>query len=564
MAFECRQVAILEDENRPHIETGRDLGVPETELVEFFMTDSATADRPVPSIECVTAFCPGDALQELQHGNPSVTSESVALLDEWTHDGTESAVTCRYLRPLSARRLYLSLLEKSSIFPEGRTAGGSNGTASQQDDQSRSRKSNRRVIFITDLNRYSTAALISTATINQARGLRESLYRHLAFRSFIGEIPPPTKFQLFQLVFDLPCYVLRTAPRHRQPTDPRENGKGGPLREVIDLSFLQRSPLSPPPTEMDYLCQAQISLLITGTHDSQWVAYFFVDTYFEDQDASESVEKYQELRGNDQNERHVDPLTGGQSDAPIPDLTPQEYFLIVIEPRLRQCKDEWHNTVTNMRHKIESYVNLCPLTSPGLSHSPTSQDPSTVTESRNAIIRTKRLLDQLAHVLKTTLNQWKSCNTDKMFATVPERSPRYLPELEYHFKQLEQDLGELEFLREMCEEYKSDLSFHLKHEGRLDVKDQNRKAGFTQVMSLVMLGLVTPIALAAAVLSMQPNAIPRPLAVNSTSFISLAAILMLLIWASVGATMNWEHIRGWLMVRFKEAPDDEDLENQRG
>jgi hypothetical protein len=43
---------------------------------------------------------------------------------------------------------------------------------------------NRR--FITNLDRWSILALIGTASESQALGLRDAIYKHLAFENFIG------------------------------------------------------------------------------------------------------------------------------------------------------------------------------------------------------------------------------------------------------------------------------------------------------------------------------------------------------------------------------------------
>jgi hypothetical protein len=40
--------------------------------------------------------------------------------------------------------------------------------------------------FVTDLDRWSIYALIGTASYYQAFALREALYKHLAFETFIG------------------------------------------------------------------------------------------------------------------------------------------------------------------------------------------------------------------------------------------------------------------------------------------------------------------------------------------------------------------------------------------
>jgi hypothetical protein len=47
-------------------------------------------------------------------------------------------------------------------------------------------------------------ALVSTLSIHQARALRDSLYRHLAFRGFLGSTYPVRTSILLCLPFDEP------------------------------------------------------------------------------------------------------------------------------------------------------------------------------------------------------------------------------------------------------------------------------------------------------------------------------------------------------------------------
>lgn len=44
--------------------------------------------------------------------------------------------------------------------------------------------------FITDLDRWSMYALMGTASVSQALGLRSAIYKHLAFENFIGATFP--------------------------------------------------------------------------------------------------------------------------------------------------------------------------------------------------------------------------------------------------------------------------------------------------------------------------------------------------------------------------------------
>lgn len=92
------------------------------------------------------------------------------------------------------------------------------------------------------------------------------------------------------------------------------------------------------------------------------MAYCFVDTYFEHESRRESAEAYHDETVFDEDDASVafrpDPFTIGEMEASCPILTPREYFLVVLESRLRHVKDEWHVLVTRLRHMIDEYVSI--------------------------------------------------------------------------------------------------------------------------------------------------------------------------------------------------------------
>lgn len=76
--------------------------------------------------------------------------------------------------------------------------------------------------------------------------------------------------------------------------------------------------------------------------------------------------------------------------------------------------------------------------------------------------------------------------------------------------------------------------------------------------------MFTPIALAAGVLSMQEKAIPPPLRPNSTSFIILVFVFMVLVWSAVGTLMNWKRIKDGIKDLLQPELYNADLEHQEG
>ncbi|KAK7417614.1 hypothetical protein QQX98_004435 [Neonectria punicea] len=557
--FDPHLVVGWQYENKPFLEVWKDSGS-ELSLIRFFMTESGAANRLMPEVELVADFCPDSTLNELECGSSSVPQANVALLDDRTNDGTNS-ISRGYLGPLNAHKLYLELKKDRFHFEKDKSARNNHSATSQNQPPAHRLNADRRLLFITDLDRWSMMALVSTLSIHQAKALKDSLYRHLAFR--------PSGFSTFQLTFDLPFYAFRVAPCHSPPRDPRKqkSAASDALRKITDLSFLVRKPKSPvPPTTKAYLCEVQTTVLISGSDPWRWVAYCFVDTYFESEDKRESVDAYDEeveIDGESNVNIQPDPFTTAESDANLPVLNPREYFLIVLESRLRQARDEWHTLATNMGDSINEYINTCPITMTDLP-SPPPDDPLAVRQSRRWAVRTKKVLRPLIQKLAATINQLDSLKSDETFATLAGRAPRFISEIGNHTKRLRGSLEDLENLCKACDDYNDDLSFYLNHEGTRDAKTQVQMASFGQNMTFLIVGLLSPIAVAAGVLSMHRQAIPAPLGPNARSFFGLIIILMVAVWSAIGIMLHWKRIRQGITEFFKAIlADDIDLERQQ-
>ncbi|KAH7265918.1 hypothetical protein B0J15DRAFT_235859 [Fusarium solani] len=564
--FDPHLVVGWQYENKPFLQVWNDSGS-ELSLIRFFMTESGAANRLMPEVELVAGFCPDKTLSELEHDSSSVPQATIALLDDRTNDGTNS-ISRGYLGPLNAHQLYLELKKDRFHFEKDKSARNNYSATSQNQPPAHRLNADRRLLFITDLDRWSMMALVSTLSIHQAKALRDSLYRHLAFRGFLGSTYPPSGSLTFQLAFDLPYYAFRVAPCHSPPRDPRKrkSAASDALRNITDLSFLVRKPKSPaPPTTKAYLCEVQTTVLISGSDPWRWVAYCFVDTYFESEDKRESVDAYDEEVEIDEELRvyfQPDPFTTAESDANLPVLNPREYFLIVLESRLRQARDEWHTLATNMGYSINEYINTCPITMPD-PPSPPPDDPLAVRQSRGWAVRTNKLLRPLIQKLAGTINQLDSLKSDETFATLTGRAPRFISEIGNHTKRLRGSLEDLENLCKACDNYNDDLSFYLNHEGTRDAKTQAQMASFAQNMTFLIVGLLSPIAVAAGVLSMHQQAIPAPLAPNVRSFFGLIIILMAAVWSTIGIMVHWKRISQGITEIFKAIlTDDIDLERQ--
>lgn len=105
--------------------------------------------------------------------------------------------------------------------------------------------------------------------------------------------------------------------------DHRRYKNGHPLRQSQDVSFLSWKSCGSP----GFLHESQISCVVARTDDWRWVAYCFVDTFFDAaQEAKESVLSYHKDSLGDERMR-ADPLTYGVTNADQPIQNPREYFL---------------------------------------------------------------------------------------------------------------------------------------------------------------------------------------------------------------------------------------------
>jgi hypothetical protein len=157
---------------------------------------------------------------------------------------------------------------------------------------------------------------------------------------------------MFQLAFHIPFYVWRVSDKARE--DHRLNANARRLRQSRDVSFLNWEDSG----SSDFLYEAQIFCLVAGSDESRWVAYGFVDTYFDAADeAKETVEAYHEDSIKDGG-MHADPLTFGVMDAEKAKPKPREYFLSVFRIRIAQVKSELEQVVAKVQQSIREYVQV--------------------------------------------------------------------------------------------------------------------------------------------------------------------------------------------------------------
>jgi hypothetical protein len=165
----------------------------------------------------------------------------------------------------------------------------------------------------------------------------------------------------------MPYYVWRSSSKPCE--DHRQYANGDPLRHSRDVSFLNWKTCGSP----GFLYEAQISCVVAGSDEWRWVAYCFVDTYFdavEEVDAVEEADAVEEVRETVLSYHEdslvpegmrADPFTYGVTNADNPIQNPREYFLMVFRIRIDQVKREWQRVVEKVYQSIREYEQVCPL-----------------------------------------------------------------------------------------------------------------------------------------------------------------------------------------------------------
>ncbi|KAN0112261.1 hypothetical protein V8E51_005212 [Hyaloscypha variabilis] len=480
------------------------------------------SDACLPRADKVEEYCFGATLKELQEGKRDVGGP-IAWLDERSSaEGKERARSYRGL--LTARDLYQELMKpRFNINRSTSMSSGHKGVEAASVDEKSSLESEsepetqpdaeRRKIFITDLDRWAILALIGTTSEHQALGLRDAIYKHLAFESFIGVTFPPTGLAMFQLAFHLPFYVWRMSSKAHE--DHRLDVNANPLRQSRDVSFLNLK--NSGSSERDFLYEAQISCLVAGTDESRWVAYCFVDTYFDAADEGKETLKGYHEDATKYGGLHTDPLTFGVMDAGKTISTPREYFLSVFRIRIAQVKREWEQVVSKVRQSIRVYeqthrYSLCEDRAQCSSMSPREHD-EIVRRSRDWIILAKGLTTKLLlHLTKTVDACEEFCLNHAIFfqhLSGPPNGDRSLGAIQITFFELAVLRKTLESLTERCAEFAKDLELHLMLESSVQLGNlQHKIAEDNKGISLIMMLYISPIALAAGILSTNKEIIP--------------------------------------------------------
>ncbi|KAM5349660.1 hypothetical protein ACJ41O_006165 [Fusarium nematophilum] len=224
----------------------------------------------------------------------------------------------------------------------------------------------------------------------------------------------PLGFQVFALEFHIQFYVWREdGPQHR---DSRKKQNGETLRKSRQLQHLG---IEGDESSQVYIYEAQVSCLVTGLDQESWVAYLFLDTYYQGTASSESV-TYYHRKGEDGGQLYKpDPLTAGTCNAQKPIWTPREYFLIVYECRLKQVRHALHNLASRLLLKLEPYIR----DSTNLEPAPVDASSSSLAQKK----KTQQMLNEASRVLRQTIHS--ICKAIEVWDRFSSRDAAYLSDI---------------------------------------------------------------------------------------------------------------------------------------
>lgn len=133
--------------------------------------------------------------------------------------------------------------------------------------------------------------------------------------------------------FQLPFYTFREKPC----ADNRHDQEGNPLRKSCRLPSMQLPGESQPSPRLDrWICESQVSGLVSVLDTHGWTGYAFEDTYYKIQDSSKDSDMFCSKPGF----YFPDALAAGALDS-TRFVDAGEYFLRVFKIRIDQAFQEW-------------------------------------------------------------------------------------------------------------------------------------------------------------------------------------------------------------------------------
>ncbi|KAI1070915.1 hypothetical protein LB507_010949, partial [Fusarium sp. FIESC RH6] len=481
------------------------------DFVNAFMTKDENEPRPPCQVESIKAFCCSDILQELKLNSPSLPSTKACLVDDMTSDGSSSTRVGVY-KPLTVWETYHKL--KQQRFHR----------ATPHEIRAKV-NIDRRLI-------YGLAALMTTASRSQAVPLMDFFYDYISFSPNIRLLDKSPCYTYSSQQFHLPFYSWRRT-KHK-PEDNRRKTDGSPFRNVSSMQFL-RDKSAEIFHKVDYLCEGQISVLISVIDQRVYTGYCFIDTYCQPESRNRTVEDFW-MSDMDEDYVQTDPFLDGRYDSNKPILDPTEYFLTTLDTQLGVFRNEWANTIFQIDAMVQDYITNFSYSSPELRSSSSGE-----TRKSTAWLRqTRDTLNKLIASLESTIHCWDNHIPQEQSPTFHEN--RCLKSIQKTFSDLKTQRFKLKNVLKKCDEHERNLNLE-NVDAQKEVSELQTTATLSnQTATNILLQVISPITVAAAMLSMQEKAIPSILGPNKLSFFVLAPILCIVASIAIKVIHSWERI----------------------
>ncbi|KAI1137691.1 hypothetical protein F5Y05DRAFT_419163 [Hypoxylon sp. FL0543] len=518
--------------DKPYVDVRGDVDI-DFDLIRCFAQIFDEADSCHYATDTLAGFCADVNLQTLQQ-NLCSTTQHVAILE---NDGQ-----------LTAWGLYQALANNTKTQ-------GLGGADIEQAKQSKRELSHKRRLYVTNLNCWTVFALVASMPVHQARVLGEFVLNHLHFDPLINAKIPMDKLPVFALEFHLPYYAWR---KHRLPRAdcPRTlNGKG--LRQYQDITFLRTMGSKVDNSLTEYIYEANMSCLISGLDSSSWTAYFFNDTYFEPDDYPENIQEYDAQECEDV---MPDPLAAGKRlTHPLP-ACPREYFLIILEIRIRKVKEEWQQLYNPVYEAIQSYksrywsqtrqIASCSKDDPKACSTADRKRRVLREEFQEWMRQSTELLRKFINSLGQDAREWRIfCGTgmNSFMSHEPSQLTRFsrtLTAIDQHFVDLERLSAKMQNLMDcLCKDAVRDVNLRIAHESNESALSQQKTASVLTWMTIFSL----PFVLAAGLLSTQKGFVP--ITPSPWALLASIAIMGIPLWLILGSLLGCS----WFTERLKWA-----------
>lgn len=131
--------------------------------------------------------------------------------------------------------------------------------------------------------------------------------------------------------------------------DTRHDEEGNRLRKSCKLPSMQMPGASKSSTKLDgWICESQVSGLVSVVDTDGWTGYLFEDTYYKSRESSQDSDVFCSKPGF----YFPDALTAEDLDS-TRFLEPRQYFLRVFQIRIDQAFREWRALVVVLERTVK-------------------------------------------------------------------------------------------------------------------------------------------------------------------------------------------------------------------